>query len=251
MSVTIVAEEGWLADAAATAIIVAGISGWSEIATKLELNQVLITDEQGQVVVQRFYPWTDWFVEAAADGYLANGVDGSTDTTSLVLAAAVSYDSCSHGRGRVGVDANGTRYGFSFERGEETVDMDSADLIPGGSGEMRTGSGVGAIGIAGSSYCERYYGFHRNLQAPDHGYAPNVTMPAEGEDHAYFILRMADAWAKLSIYAGSHSGIDDSWSITFDWVLQSDSSNRILPCPHPTATPFAGNLWGGPVTWDS
>lgn len=49
MSVTVVAEEGWLADAAATAIIVAGISGWSEVATELDVNQVLITDEQGRI----------------------------------------------------------------------------------------------------------------------------------------------------------------------------------------------------------
>jgi len=49
MSATVIADAGWRADAAATAIIVAGLVGWSEIAREMELDKVLITIESGQI----------------------------------------------------------------------------------------------------------------------------------------------------------------------------------------------------------
>ena len=49
LSVTVVSDTGWLADAAATALVVAGLSEWNEVATPLRLDEVLITDEQGRV----------------------------------------------------------------------------------------------------------------------------------------------------------------------------------------------------------
>jgi len=48
-SVTVITGEGLPADAAATALIVAGMSGWLEVAKALKLNQVAIVDESGTV----------------------------------------------------------------------------------------------------------------------------------------------------------------------------------------------------------
>ena len=48
-SVTIITDEGLLADAAATALIVAGLEHWSEVAHALGLNQVAVVDESGTV----------------------------------------------------------------------------------------------------------------------------------------------------------------------------------------------------------
>ena len=48
-SVTVIASEGILADAAATALVVAGLNGWSAVARALDLNQVLVVDESGMV----------------------------------------------------------------------------------------------------------------------------------------------------------------------------------------------------------
>ena len=48
-SATVIAAGGGLADAAATALIVAGLDGWPEVARSLELDQVLIVDEAGRV----------------------------------------------------------------------------------------------------------------------------------------------------------------------------------------------------------
>jgi thiamine biosynthesis lipoprotein len=48
-SVTVIAEEGIVADAAATALVVAGLDGWPAVARALELNQVLVIDESGTV----------------------------------------------------------------------------------------------------------------------------------------------------------------------------------------------------------
>ena len=48
-SVTIIADEGLLADAAATALIVAGLEHWSEVAHALDLDQVAVVDEAGTV----------------------------------------------------------------------------------------------------------------------------------------------------------------------------------------------------------
>ncbi|MBT8048864.1 MAG: FAD:protein FMN transferase [Xanthomonadales bacterium] len=47
-SVTVIASEGWLADAAATALIVGGLEEWLEVARALNLAQVLVVDENGK-----------------------------------------------------------------------------------------------------------------------------------------------------------------------------------------------------------
>ena len=47
-SVTVITQQGWLADAAATALIVAGLDDWIEVARSLDLEQVLIVDENGK-----------------------------------------------------------------------------------------------------------------------------------------------------------------------------------------------------------
>jgi len=52
-SVTVIADEGLLADAAATALIVAGRNGWREVANALELDQVLMIDGSGKVWMTR------------------------------------------------------------------------------------------------------------------------------------------------------------------------------------------------------
>jgi len=48
-SVTIITDEGMLADAAATALVVAGLDEWVEVARALNLQQVAIVDEEGTV----------------------------------------------------------------------------------------------------------------------------------------------------------------------------------------------------------
>ncbi len=48
-SVTIITDEGLLADAAATALVVAGLDGWPEVARALELDAVAVIDETGRV----------------------------------------------------------------------------------------------------------------------------------------------------------------------------------------------------------
>jgi thiamine biosynthesis lipoprotein len=48
-SVTVIASEGIVADAAATALVVAGLDGWSAVAGALDLDQVLVVDESGMV----------------------------------------------------------------------------------------------------------------------------------------------------------------------------------------------------------
>ncbi len=48
-SVTVIADEGLLADAAATALLVAGLEGWPEVAHALELDQVAVVDASGTV----------------------------------------------------------------------------------------------------------------------------------------------------------------------------------------------------------
>jgi thiamine biosynthesis lipoprotein len=47
-SVTVIADQGLLADAAATALIVAGPSEWAETARSMGLDQVLVIDAQGR-----------------------------------------------------------------------------------------------------------------------------------------------------------------------------------------------------------
>ncbi len=48
-SVTVIAAEGIVADAAATALVVAGLDGWPAVARALDLDQVLMVDESGTV----------------------------------------------------------------------------------------------------------------------------------------------------------------------------------------------------------
>lgn len=48
-SVTVITREGLLADAAATALIVAGLDEWAEVARALGLDQVLMVDDSGKV----------------------------------------------------------------------------------------------------------------------------------------------------------------------------------------------------------
>lgn len=48
-SVTVIAVEGLTADAAATALIVAGLDDWPAVARALDLNQVAVVDEAGTV----------------------------------------------------------------------------------------------------------------------------------------------------------------------------------------------------------
>jgi len=48
-SVTVITQEGLLADAAATALVVAGLEGWPEIAGALDLDRVAVVDESGRV----------------------------------------------------------------------------------------------------------------------------------------------------------------------------------------------------------
>lgn len=50
-AVTVIAEEGLLADAAATALIVAGKTDWLKVSQALGLKQILLIDEVGQVYV--------------------------------------------------------------------------------------------------------------------------------------------------------------------------------------------------------
>ncbi len=49
MSATVIAKDAMRADAAATALVVAGLNNWREVAGPLELAEILLTDEQGRV----------------------------------------------------------------------------------------------------------------------------------------------------------------------------------------------------------
>lgn len=48
-SVTVITDEGLLADAAATALVVAGLEDWPEVAGNLDLDLVAVVDETGKV----------------------------------------------------------------------------------------------------------------------------------------------------------------------------------------------------------
>jgi thiamine biosynthesis lipoprotein len=48
-SVTVISNEGLLADAAATALVVAGLDDWPAVAKALNLDQVAVVDESGTV----------------------------------------------------------------------------------------------------------------------------------------------------------------------------------------------------------
>jgi len=52
-SVTVITDDGLLADAAATALVVAGLAGWAEVARNLNLDQVAIVDETGKVYLTK------------------------------------------------------------------------------------------------------------------------------------------------------------------------------------------------------
>ena len=47
-SVTVIADDGWFADAAATALIEAGLDDWKEVARALGLDEVMLVDESGK-----------------------------------------------------------------------------------------------------------------------------------------------------------------------------------------------------------
>jgi thiamine biosynthesis lipoprotein len=48
-SVTVISDEGLLADAAATALLVAGLEKWPEVARALALEEVALVDESGTI----------------------------------------------------------------------------------------------------------------------------------------------------------------------------------------------------------
>lgn len=48
-SVTVITDDGIVADAAATALVVAGLDGWPEVARALGLQQIAVVDENGTV----------------------------------------------------------------------------------------------------------------------------------------------------------------------------------------------------------
>jgi len=48
-SVTVISSEGLLADAAATALVVAGLDDWPEVASALNLDKIAVVDESGTV----------------------------------------------------------------------------------------------------------------------------------------------------------------------------------------------------------
>jgi thiamine biosynthesis lipoprotein len=48
-SATVITDEGIVADAAATALVVAGLDGWPQVARALDLQQVAVVDEKGTV----------------------------------------------------------------------------------------------------------------------------------------------------------------------------------------------------------
>ena len=48
-SVTVITSEGLLADAAATALVVAGLEAWPQVARELDLDRIAVVDESGRV----------------------------------------------------------------------------------------------------------------------------------------------------------------------------------------------------------
>jgi thiamine biosynthesis lipoprotein len=50
-SVTVIAGHGYFADAAATALVVAGRESWEEVAEAFELDAVLLIDDQGNLLM--------------------------------------------------------------------------------------------------------------------------------------------------------------------------------------------------------
>ena len=51
VAVTLIATQGWKADAAATSLVVAGLSGWVEVAKAFGIDQVLVVDDQRGIYV--------------------------------------------------------------------------------------------------------------------------------------------------------------------------------------------------------
>lgn len=52
-SASVIAESGIVADAAATALVVAGLDEWQDVATGMKLDSLLLTDESGKVYMTR------------------------------------------------------------------------------------------------------------------------------------------------------------------------------------------------------
>jgi thiamine biosynthesis lipoprotein len=53
LSATVIAQSGIAADAAATALVVGGLSAWAEVAAGMNLDRFLLTDESGKVYLTR------------------------------------------------------------------------------------------------------------------------------------------------------------------------------------------------------
>ncbi len=67
-SATVIAKDGGRADAAATALTVAGPEKWQTIAQKMELTQALLVDDTGRIHVTRsLYPRLIWPEKAPTD----------------------------------------------------------------------------------------------------------------------------------------------------------------------------------------
>ena len=50
VAATVIAKQGWKADAAATAFVVAGLADWAEVAEGFGIEQVLLADENGTIL---------------------------------------------------------------------------------------------------------------------------------------------------------------------------------------------------------
>lgn len=53
LSATVIADSGILADAAATALVVAGLDEWAQVASGMQLDLILLTDEAGKIYMTR------------------------------------------------------------------------------------------------------------------------------------------------------------------------------------------------------
>jgi thiamine biosynthesis lipoprotein len=53
LSATVIADSGIVADAAATALVVAGLDEWQQVAAGMQLDCILLTDENGKVYMTR------------------------------------------------------------------------------------------------------------------------------------------------------------------------------------------------------
>jgi len=76
-SVTVITDDGILADAAATALVVAGLDGWPEVARALNLQQIAIVDESGTVYLTPGMDQRLQFTEAVERVIVEIGTAGS------------------------------------------------------------------------------------------------------------------------------------------------------------------------------